>query len=312
MSASDRPTFHLFLPQAALTYEMLRDRAAVLENLGYDGLWLVDHFWAEGNPDLDFLEGWTALAGLAEATEKLRLGLMVSCNSYRNPCLLAKMASTVDHISRGRLELGLGAGWMESEYRGYGYEFPSMGTRLAQLGEGLQIVRGLLTDARTTFDGEHYQVRDAPAEPKPVQRPLPITIGGAGERKLLRLVAEHAQRWNCPMNAAADIERLRTVLAKHCDDVGRDVGEITVSEQTVVVIGKDEEDYKFRRSIAERVAGSFADLDEYAVAGTPDVVIDGLRKKMSAGVTDFALIFGDFGMPDTLELFATEVMPQLA
>ena len=304
-------TFSLFLPQAGLSWSMLRERARLLEELGYDGLWLVDHFWANGMPDLDFLEGWTALAALAEATSRLRLGLMVTCNSYRNPALLAKMVASVDQVSGGRVELGLGAGWMDSEYKAYGYEFPPMGTRLAQLEEGLEIVTSMLRDKRTSFRGRHYRVEDAPNQPKPVQSPLPVTIGGAGEKKLLRLVARHAQRWNCPMNSAHEIERLHGVLAAHCREAGRDVGEIIVSEQMIVVIGADEEAFQAKLAMARVVLGGFADVDKMAVAGTPERVIAGLRAKMARGVTDFAVMFGDLGMDETLELFAREVIPAL-
>jgi F420-dependent oxidoreductase-like protein len=304
-------TFSLFLPQAGLAWPMLRERALLLEELGYDGLWLVDHFWANGMPDLEFLEGWTTLAALAEATTKLRLGLMVTCNSYRNPALLAKMAATVDNHSGGRLELGLGAGWMDSEYKAYGYDFPSMKIRLEQLEEGLAIVSAMLRDNRATFAGSHYRVEDAPNNPKPVQSPLPITIGGAGEKKLLKLVARHARRWNCPMNSADDVERLHGVLAQHCRDEGTSVDDIIVSEQTLVVLGADEAAFQSKLAMARAVLGGFADVDRQAVAGTPGRVIEGLRAKMARGVTDFAVMFGDLGQDDSLTLFAKEVMPAL-
>ena len=304
-------TFSLFLPQAGFSWPMLRQRARLVEELGFDGLWLVDHFWADGTPDLDFLEGWTTLAALAEATGRLRLGLMVTCNSYRNPALLAKMAATVDQLSGGRVELGMGAGWADSEYKAYGYDFPSVGTRLEQLEEGLEIVTRMLRDNRTTFRGRHYRVEDAPNQPKPVQSPLPVTVGGAGEKKLLRLVARHAQRWNCPMNSAHEIERLRGVLQAHCREAGRDVDEIIVSEQTLVVVGADEGAFQAKLAMAKAMLGGFADIDRVAVAGTPRRVIAGLRAKMARGVTDFAVMFGDLGMDETLALFAREVIPAL-
>jgi len=305
------PTFSVFLPQAGLTWTALRDKALMIEELGFEGLWLVDHFWAGGVPDLDFLEGWTALAGLAEATTKLRLGLMVTCNSYRNPALLAKIVATADRISNGRIELGLGAGWMDEEYRAYGYDFAPIGTRLAQLEEGLEIVTRMLRDARSSFDGRFYRVEDAPNQPKPVQSPLPITIGGAGEKVLLDLVARFAHRWNCPMSSAHEIERLREVLASHCRRAGRDASEIIVSEQTMVVVGADEQALQTKLAMARAVLGHFAEVDKVAVAGTPAGVIAGLEAKMARGVTDFALLFGDLAMPESLELFAREVAPAL-
>lgn len=311
-SQPDRsPAFSVFLPQAGLTWTALREKALLIEDLGFDCLWLVDHFWAGGMPDVDFLEGWTALAALSEATTKLRLGLMVTCNSYRNPALLAKMVSTVDRISGGRIELGMGAGWMDVEYRAYGYDFPPIRTRLAQLEEGLEIVTRMLRDPRATYKGTFYRVEEAPNQPKPLQSQVPITIGGAGEKILLELVARFAQRWNCPMNSAHEIERLREVLASHCARIGRNPHEIVVSAQTMMVLGADEQAFEGKLEMARALLGHFADIDKVAVAGTPARVIAQLRAKMASGISDFALLFGDLAMPETLELFAREVIPAL-
>ena len=167
----------VFTPQAAMTYADLKNRVLAAEKHGYTGYWVVDHMWAKGVPDLDFLEGWTLVTALAESTEKIRLGTMVTCNGYRNPGMLAKAVATADHVSAGRIELGIGAGWMEEEYLAYGYEFPSMGVRLKQLEESLAIIRSLFTEKRTTFEGKYYKFTDAPFAPKPVQDPMPVTIG---------------------------------------------------------------------------------------------------------------------------------------
>jgi len=146
-------------------------RACAIESLGFDALWIVDHMWARGLPDVDFLEGWSSIAALAEATSRLRLGVLVTCNSYRNPGMLAKTVATADHISAGRIELGLGAGWMEEEYRAYGFDFPPISTRLKQLEEALGIITGLFTKHRTSLDGSHYRFVNAPFEPKPGPAP---------------------------------------------------------------------------------------------------------------------------------------------
>jgi F420-dependent oxidoreductase-like protein len=311
MSQSRATSFSLFLMQTGMSYEAVRSHARGLEEYGYDGLWLIDHFWGAGSPDSDFLEGWTTIAALAEATQKLRLGLLVSCNSFRPPALVAKMAATLDTISSGRCELGLGAGWMEEEYRAYGYDFPPIAERLAQLEESLEVITRLFTESRASFDGSHYQLTEAPFAPKPLQQPLPITVGGAGEKVLLRLAARFAQRWNCPMNSAHEIPRLRGVLDAHCEQISRDPESIITSEQTVVIIGRDQAHYRAKRELAEEKLGSFADLETIAVAGTPDQVIASLKAKQASGVSDFAILFGDFGMDDTLELFAREVIPAL-
>jgi F420-dependent oxidoreductase-like protein len=302
----------VFGPQAATSYSDLKSRVLAAEKSGFSGYWLVDHMWGKGVPDFDFLEGWTAVAGLAEATASIRLGVLVTCNGYRNPGMLAKSVVTADCISNGRIELGMGAGWMEEEYEAYGFEFPSVRTRLAQLEESLEIIRRLCTDKRTTFEGEHYTFREAPFAPKPVQDPLPVTIGGGGVKVLMRLVAQYASRWNCPMNRINELAEHLEALAKHCEKIGRDPSEIVVSEQVGCVIGCDEEHYQAQREVAQMLLGGFGKIDEIAVCGTPDQVVEGFRKKMEAGVTEFTILFGDFGSPETLELFATEVMPRLS
>ena len=279
--------------------------------LGYDALWIVDHMWARGLPDVDFLEAWTTIAALAEATRTLRLGVLVTCNSYRNPGMLAKSVTTADHVSGGRVELGLGAGWMEEEYRAYGFDFPPVPTRLAQLEESLEVISRLFTKHRTSFNGNFYHFHNTPFAPKPLQTPLPITLGGSGLRVFMRLVARFASRWNCPMPAAARIEKHVEALARYCEAFDRDPAEIVVSEQTCVVLGRNERDYREKLSLAKTMVGGWIDLDTMAVHGTPDRVAESLRSKMSRGVRDFAIVFGDLGMPETLELFTNDVAPLL-
>jgi F420-dependent oxidoreductase-like protein len=270
--------------------------------------------WARGMPDADYLECWTALTALAGQTTRLRLGPLVLCNSYRNPALVAKMAASFDRISGGRLELGVGAGWMDEEYRGYGYHFPSAKVRIEQLEEGLEVIRRLLgAEPRSTFQGKYYALDDAPNNPKSVQSPAPpITVGGAGERLLLRIVAKYADRWNCPMNAAHELPHKLEVLRSHCADVGRDPDDITVSEQVLVVLGADDADFRQRWTLAKQLLGGFADLDAVAVGGTPDAVIEGLQAKIAKGVRLFTVMFGDLAPVETLRLFGERVIPALA
>lgn len=302
----------IFLPQAGLDFAALAARAEAAEQAGFHSLWLADHMWARGMPDLDYLECWTALTALAMRTTRLRLGTLVLCNSYRNPALVAKMASSFDRISGGRLELGVGAGWMDEEYRGYGYNFPVTRVRIEQLEEGLEVMQRLFRETRSTFQGKYYALDDAPNNPKPAQAPPPITIGGAGERLLLKVVAKYADRWNCPMNVADDLPHKLEVLRSHCAEVGRDPDAITVSEQVLVVLGADDADFAQRWAMAKQLLGGFADLDAVAVRGTPDAVVEGLQAKVAKGVRLFTLMFGDFAPPETLRLFGERVMPALA
>jgi F420-dependent oxidoreductase-like protein len=302
----------VFLPQAGLDFTMLSERAVAAEQAGFHSFWLADHMWARGMPDLEYLESWTALTALAMRTTRLRLGVLVLCNSYRNPALVAKMAASFDRISNGRLELGIGAGWMDEEYRGYGYHFPATRVRIEQLEEGLEVIRRLFTESRSTFQGKYYALDDAPNNPKPVQSPAPpITIGGAGERLLLKVVAKYADRWNCPMNNGFELPHKLEVLRSHCAEAGRDPADITVSEQVLVVLGADEADFQRRWTTAKQVLGGFADLDAVAVRGTPEAVVEGLRAKIANGVRLFTIMFGDFAPPETLRLFGERVLPFL-
>jgi F420-dependent oxidoreductase-like protein len=305
---SGKVEFAFWSPQAGATVKTLLDRAEMAERLGYHSFWLVDHFWTLGLPDLDLLEATTMMSAIAARTERLRIGTLVLCNSFRNPALLAKSLTTIDHISNGRLEVGLGSGWMEQEYRANGYEFPSIGTRLRQLEESLQIMKAMFTENRATFKGRYYAVTDAPNNPKPVQKPHPpIMIGGAGEKVMLRLVAKYADRWNCPAGYR-DFKKTLGVLHRHCQAIGRDPAEITVSEQVMVCIGanKAEADQKWEMAKG-RKPFSFT-----AVKGTPDEVISQLRERVTWGITMFTMMFADMAPPQTVELFAREVMPAFA
>ncbi|MGA8570574.1 MAG: TIGR03560 family F420-dependent LLM class oxidoreductase [Candidatus Binataceae bacterium] len=305
---SGKVEFAFWSPQAGATVKTLLDRAEMAERLGYHSFWLVDHFWTLGMPDVDLLEAVTMMSAIAARTQRVRIGTLVLCNSFRNPALLAKSLTTIDHISNGRLEVGLGAGWMEQEYRANGYEFPSVGTRLRQLEEGLQILKAMFTENRATFKGRYYTVTDAPNNPKPVQKPHPpIMIGGAGEKVMLRLVAKYADRWNCPAGYR-DFKKTLGVLHEHCRAVARDPKEITVSEQLMLCIGanKAEADQKWEMAKG-RKPFSFT-----AVKGTPDEVIKQLRERVAWGITMFTIMFADMAPPQTVELFAREVMPAFA
>ena len=308
-----RIKFGLFAPQVGAPFSLIKERAQLADRLGYDSIWFVDHMWSRGMPDLDHLDAWTVMSATAAVTERLRIGTLVLCNSYRNPALLAKMASSLDQVSNGRFLLGLGAGWMDEEYRAYGYPFPSARVRIEQLEEALNIIKRLFTEPRASFQGKYYAVEEAVNHPKPVQKPYPpILIGGAGELRLLRVVAEHANIWNCPNNVAHELEHKREVLNRHCDAVGRDPDEIEVSEQCIMIVGRTEEDVQSKVKFAKRALGTVFDIDKTALQGTPDQLIDAIKARSRQGVTFFTTLFGDLNQPETLELFAEKVMPAFA
>jgi F420-dependent oxidoreductase-like protein len=206
-----------------------------VDALGFDTAWVFDHFLPIfSDPTGPCLEGWTALAALAMATKKVRMGVMVTGNTYRHPAVLAKMATTVDIISGGRLILGIGAGWFELEHRAYGMPFPRVGERLTRLDESLQVIKRLWTEERVTFTGRYYQLDEAVFNPKPLQQPHPpILIGAGGERVALGIVARHANIWN-GFGSPDEFRHKVARLTEHCQQVGRDPASI---EKSVLLTG---------------------------------------------------------------------------
>jgi F420-dependent oxidoreductase-like protein len=306
---TQRIRFGIQTPIEGATFDALARHWQTAERLGYDSVWLDDHFYGVLTPQSDdSLECWTLMAALARETSTIRFGTLVVCNNYRHPPLLAKMASSVDHISHGRLEFGLGAGWYEQEYTAYGYEFPPVGVRLRQLEEALQICKRLWTDERATFHGRHYRVENAWCNPKPVQKPYPpIMIGGGGEKVLLRIVAQHADRWN--FGGSADEFRSKLpILESHCRAAGRDFAAIEKSWFGNALIEPTEERLQERlRKRAARGAATTV-LDERGIMGTPDRIAAKIEEYAALGVTHFIAMFGRVDRLGATELFAKEVM----
>lgn len=307
-SPTSPPRVGVFLPLAGLDWPTLRARAELIERLGYESLWLDDHFWFPTRPDEDHLDVWTALSALAVTTGKLVLGPLVLCQSYRSPALVAKMAASLSRVSGGRLHLGLGAGWMEEEYRAYGYVFPPPRTRSAQLAETVEVLRRMWRDERATFRGEHHRIEDAPQLPKPER--LPLVLGGASD-SLLRLVARHGDGWNSPNPAWRDLPAKRERLRRYCAEAGRDPDAVEVSEQVMVQLGRDATEVEQSRARLSRELAGFVKLDGDVHLGTPDRVAAALRARAASGVQRFMVMFGDFGGEGQLELFAREVVPRL-
>ena len=224
--------FGLKLSQNA-TIDTLTTIWRIADDSGFDHCWNMDHFASLGGDDtLDIFEAWTLLAGMAARTTRTRVGCSVTGNTYRHPAVLAKAAVTVDHLSGGRLEFGIGAGWAENEHTMLGLPFGTARDRADWLEEALPIIRSLWTEPRTTFTGKHYLLAEAVAEPKPVQTPHPpIWIGGVGRRRTLRMAAEHAAVWNAPGGSPEEVAELSAVLDGHCADIGRDPAEIRRSVQ---------------------------------------------------------------------------------
>jgi F420-dependent oxidoreductase-like protein len=270
------------------------------EQTGWDGVWFADHFMPnkpDGRPSGGPThEAWSVLAALGAAVPRLRLGPLVSGNTYRHPAVLAKMAATVDHISSGRVVLGLGAGWQVNEHDAYGIELPSVKERLDRLDEACQVVLGLLRQPRTTFAGEHYVLRDAPLAPKPVQPRLPLLIGGGGERRTMRIAARYADEWNTwsdPETMAAK----RQVLLSHCDSEARDPSDISISTQALVLMAG--------RPVSPPPYGRFT------IEGSPDQLVATMEAYRAAGVDEFIVPDFNLGTLDekkaTCDLFIDQV-----
>jgi len=309
MSAPVR--FSIQTPLEGATFAALARHWQTAERLGYDSVWLDDHFYGVVTPAWDdALECWTLMAALARETTTLRFGVLVACNGYRHPPLVAKMASSVDHISSGRLEFGLGAGWYEQEYVGYGYDFAPIGTRLRQLDEALRICKLLWTEDKATFVGTHYRVQDAWCNPKPVQKPYPpIMVGGSGEKVLLRIVAQHADRWN--FGGSVDEFRAKVpVLEAHCRAVGRAPAAIEKSWFGTVIIEADAERLERRLAKrAQRFGAAVEQMESRTIVGTPERVIARIKEFVAVGVTHFIAMFGRVDRLEATELFAREVIP---
>lgn len=289
--------------------------ARKIEDLGYDSAWVYDHFHTIPHPTQEATyECWTLMAALAASTTKVRLGQMCTCNSYRNPAYMAKVASSVDVISGGRLEFAIGAGWYEHEYLAYGYEYPRDGVRLAQLDEAVQIIKKMWTEDEPIFEGKHYSVRGAINQPKPLQKPHPpLWIAGGGERKTLRLVAQYGDNSNFYGSAEGFAEK-NVILDRHCTDVGRDPASVGRTSHVFITVAESE---AALRPVAERVAAQIGrPVDKYlasgaTAAGTPQQVIDRLAEYRDARCDYMIGYFGDVIWGDSLDLFATEVMPVL-
>jgi F420-dependent oxidoreductase-like protein len=229
----------------------------IADEARFDHCWNMDHFASLGGDDTkDIFEAWTALAGMAALTSHVRVGCSVTGNTYRHPAELAKMAVTVDQLSGGRLEFGIGAAWAENEHTMLGLPFGTAGDRADRLEEALKIITSLWTETRTSFDGKHYQLKDAIAEPKPVQTPHPpIWIGGSGRKRTLRMAAEYAAVWNAAGGTPEEVAESSAVLDRHCAEVGRDPATIRRSVQ--IRVGEDFDEV--RRKVEEFVAVGISD-----------------------------------------------------
>ncbi len=299
--------FGVTLPQIKRTWEETRAVAQEVESLGFDSVWLNDHLYGIPGPQIPILEAWTTLSAVGAITSRVQLGTLVSPIGFRNPALLAKMAATLDNITGGRLIVGLGSGWFEMEFSGYGFDFPPLATRLRQLDEAATLMKQMWTEEQPTFAGKTFRTAGVYCEPKPVRKPHPpILIGGGGERVLLRIVARHADIWNNLAVHQGQLAHKVALLREHCAAVGRDPQSIQVSQQTMVVIGKDSADAQAKVEKAQAIYGGHLGQ---GIAGTPQECIAKIRAHVAAGCTMFVIEFFGRDTRDPARLFAETVLP---
>lgn len=282
-------------------YETMTRVAQTAEECGYESVWLVDNFHTVPQPSQEVtFECWTSTAALARDTQRIRIGQMVTCNGYRHPALLAKMASTLDVLSHGRLDFGIGAGWYEHEYRAYGYDYPDAPERLRYLREAVQVIRAMWTQEEAVFEGKYYQVRGAINQPKGVQQPhIPLLIGGSGEKVTLKLVAQYADACNVAGDPATMTHKF-ALLKEHCETVGRDYESIRRTISTMVVIADTDEQ---AIDLVPAMFRSQAQLD-MALVGTLETVRARLKAYEVAGVQELIMIFPDALQQESIRRFA--------
>lgn len=332
---SNTVRFGLFIPQGwrldlvdiptDKQWTVMRDLAAYADDSAWDSLWVYDHFHTVPVPTSEAThEAWSLVSAYAATTSRIKLGQMCTAMSYRNPVYLAKVAATADIISGGRVQMGIGGGWYEHEWRAYGYGFPSAGERLGRLDEGVQIMRDAWRDGKVSFDGKHYQVDGAIVEPKPLQQGgLPLWIAGGGEKVTLRIAAKYAQYTNFTSEPAGFAHKSQ-LLADHCRDVGTDYGAIVRSANFNAVIGDSEADVTDRidRIRARQVSkANPAAVDSMlnmlkapeSASGTPEQVVEKLKRMRELGCEYAILYFPEAAYDRSgIELFEREVIPALS
>lgn len=283
-----------FWPNPSQSYTDVLELCQHAEATGWDGIWYADHFMPNAeDTSAPWPEAWTTLSAIGARTERVRIGTLVSGNTYRHPAVLAKMAATLDHITNGRVVLGLGSGWQENEHTQYGLEFYTVNERLRRLDEACQVIQALYGNAKSDFDGEFYQLQSASLEPKPVQQPLPLLIGGGGEKVTLKITARYANEWNV-WGDPAILRHKMAILDEHCAAIGRDPAEIQRSAVALLFMSEDNAFLENMRNTT---------MAQPSIIGTPAEVRDVIAQYEEAGVNE--IIVPDFTMGGKPQKLAT-------
>jgi alkanesulfonate monooxygenase SsuD/methylene tetrahydromethanopterin reductase-like flavin-dependent oxidoreductase (luciferase family) len=308
-----KPEIGVYLPQMGFTYDQILHRTLRCEEVGIDSLWLYDHLYGPGAPDYPSMEAWTLATALLSRTSRISIGHMVLCNQFRHPVVLAKMATTLDQISDGRLQLGLGSGSIEDEHDRTGLDWGTFGERSERLGETLEILHQAFANEVIDFTGKHFTVHDMPIKPGPLQQPRPpIVVGGVGEKYTLPLVARYADVWNVPTYALGELQHKLSVLRSICDEIDRDPSTIVLSVEAVMALSADDSSLPAVRQLAEKRFGMPAfGLHEGGLIGTPSAIVDRLTELAELGFGQIVLFTHDRGSDETLDLLASQVISKL-
>jgi alkanesulfonate monooxygenase SsuD/methylene tetrahydromethanopterin reductase-like flavin-dependent oxidoreductase (luciferase family) len=304
--------FGVMTPQIKRSWADARRAATAFEEMGYDSIWVNDHLYGPQSPSIPILEAWSEVAALAASTERVEIGTLVTPAGMRNPAHLGKVIATVDQISDGRIIAGIGAGWMPREYTDFNMPFPNTRDRLGQMREAVELLRGMWDEdtESLSYDGQYFRTENLVCLPKPARR-VPLLIGGGGEKVTLKLAARHADIWNNAAGMHEQLEHKIGVLRGHCEAVGRDPAEITISQQVLVTLAADEASAAVAMERAQRIFGGHMGdpAGPIALTGTPERVAERVQKHIDLGCTMFMMEF--FGR-DTVEparLFAEQVLP---
>jgi F420-dependent oxidoreductase-like protein len=299
------------------TYQIvdsLKTLISKAENADFDSFWVMDHFHQirfVGNPEEPMLESWTTISALAGMTTRIKLGTLVSGIVYRHPSILAKIGSTLDVLSKGRLFMGIGAAWNQEESFAYGIPFPSTMERLLRLEEVIQILRKMWTQSTTTFNGRYYQIKDAYCNPHPLQKPHPpIMVGGGGERNTLKIVAKYADACNL-FGSIETIRRKLKILNEHCKSVRRDYDSILKTKLGIVLIDNDHE--ALTKKVNEMFRGMPKEqIREFVIYGTEEDVLREIKSLEDAGIQYFIVDLDPSRELEQLELFANKIMKHIS
>ncbi len=290
-------------------WDTIIEASARIEKLNYASVWVYDHFHTVPSPTQDpTFECWSLMAALSQVTENVRIGQMCTCNSYRNPAYLTKVASTIDSMSGGRLEFAIGAGWYDQEYKAYGYDYPSAGVRLKMLEEALQIYIAMTTQDKASFEGDYYKIKDAINQPKPLQKPYPpLWVCGGGEKVTLKLLAKYGDYGNWDVDVEGFVHKSK-ILKTHCEEQNRNYSDIKKTLHTNVIIGNNEKDLDAKINKIVDVTGIPKEMYiDKPLVGVKEKVFDTIEEFSSVECEYLIAYIPDIVWGDTLEILSEKL-----